>query len=290
MDIWEEIVNEVRNWIVGCSLIGAVVLSACSQNARPAEASMPATSAVAAAAPAAGDSARASNAAPLVAPANVTLKPSKIVYVARIFSQGQAHKLGWRTLELSEASYEGKPVWLLAESRKVNTLELAESLFVSKVSLEPMHRVVHTADMDITTHYTRDSILTTFEGDSGGGVRVALPNERNLVGNIYWIEPLLASLPLAPGWKGNATTVFVGPHDHARVVMQLAVVGEDSVLAPDGNFDCWRVALKVGETEEHLWVRKADRVLIKEDTPVAGIAAAKVELLIAQGQAPKLGR
>jgi hypothetical protein len=82
--------------------------------------------------------------------------------------------------------------------------------------------------------------------------------------------------------------VFVGPHDHARVVMQLAVVGQDSVLAPDGNFDCWKVALKVGETEEHLWVRKADHVMIKEDTPVAGIAAAKVELLIAEGQAPKL--
>jgi hypothetical protein len=46
--------------------------------------------------------------------------------------------------------------------------------------------------------------------------------------------------------------------------------------------------LKVGETEEHLWVRKADHVMIKEDTPVAGIAAAKVELLIAEGQAPKL--
>ncbi|MEP7067293.1 MAG: hypothetical protein ABI889_14760 [Gemmatimonadota bacterium] len=225
--------------------------------------------------------------APLVAPSNVTLKPSKITYVARLFSQGQAHKLGWRTLEVTESTYEGKPVWLLAESRKVNTIELAESLYVSKIALEPVHRVVHTADMDITTHYTRDSILTSFEGDSGGGVRVALPNERNLVGNIYWIEPMLASLPLAPGWKGSATTVFVGPRDHARVVMQLAVVGQDSVLAPDGNFDCWKVVLQVGETEEHLWVRKSDRVLIKEDTPVAGIAAAKVQLLIAQGQSPK---
>ena len=223
-------------------------------------------------------------------PANVALKPSKLIYVARLFSEGQAHKLGFRTLELSEANYDGQSVWLLAESRKVNTVELAESLYVSKVSLEPVHRVVHTADMDITTQYTRDSILTKFEGDSGGGARVAVPNERNLVGNIYWIEPLLASLPLAEGWQGNATTVFVGPHDHARVVMHLAVIGQDSVLAPDGTFDCWKLALQVGETEEHLWVRKADRVLIKEETPVAGIAAAKVELLIAQGQAPKLGR
>ena len=139
--------------------------------------------------------------------------------------------------------------------------------------------------MDITTHYTRDSILTSFEGDSGGVCRSGCRTSAICVGNIYWIEPLLASLPLAPGWKGTATTVFVGPHDHARVAMQLAVVGQDSVLAPDGNFDCWKLTLQVGETEEHLWVRKTDHVMIKEDTPVAGIAAAKVELLIAEGQA-----
>jgi hypothetical protein len=274
-------VKALRQTVLGIAFLSAAALGACSHAAKPETA----------AAPAADGNApvpAASTVASLVTPANVTLKPSKITYVARIFSEGQAHKLGWRTLELSETTYEGQRVWLLAESRKVNTVELAESLYVSKVNLEPVHRVVHTADMDITTHYTRDSILTSFAGDSGGGVRVAVPNERNLVGNIYWIEPLLASLPLAQGWKGSATTVFVGPHDHARVVMQLAVVGQDSVLAPDGNFDCWKVALKVGETEEHLWVRKADHVMIKEDTPVAGIAAAKVELLIAEGQAPKL--
>ena len=270
--------------VVASSLLCAGVLSACSNNAKPATAAAPAT--------AAGDAAAArtvpaSSNPVLVSPENVMLKPSRITYVARLFSEGQAHKLGFRTLALSDAVYDGAHVWLLAESRKVNTVELAESLYVSKATLEPVHRVVHTADMDITTNYTRDSVLTSFEGDSGGGVRVALPNERNLVGNIYWIEPLLASVPLASGWKGSATTLFVGPRDHARVVMNLAVIGQDSVLAPDGNFDCWKLALQVGETEEHLWVRKSDRVVIKQDTPVAGIAAAKVELLIAQGQAPK---
>ena len=215
------------------------------------------------------------------------LKPSKRTYVARLFSEGQAHRLGWRTLELSNATYEGKDVWLLAESRKVNTVELAESLYVAKATLEPVHRVVHTADLDITTRYTRDSILTTFEGDSGGGVHVAMKNEPNLVGNIYWIEPLLASVPFAPGWKGSATTVFIGPRDQAHVVIDLWVTGQDSLLVPDGTFDCWTLTLQVGETQEHLWVRKSDKVMLKMDTPVAGIAAAKVELLLAQGQTPK---
>jgi hypothetical protein len=276
-------VKALHQLLAGLACVSMGVLGACSHSAKPEPSAAPAPRADGGASPG-----QPSSAAALVSPEMVKLKPSKITYVARIFSEGQAHKLGFRTLELSESTYEGKPVWLLVESRKVNTLVLAESLYVAKVTLEPVHRVVHTADMDITTHYTPDSILTSFEGDSGGGVKVAVPNERNLVGNIYWIEPLLSSLPLAPGWKGTATTVFVGPHDHARVAMQLAVVGQDSVLAPDGNFDCWKVTLQVGETEERLWVRKADGVMIKEDTPVAGIAAAKVELLIAEGQAPKL--
>ena len=271
----------LRQTVLGIAFMSAGALGACSHAAKPATA----------AAPAADGSApvpAASTVAPLVTPANVTLKPSKITYVARIFSEGR--RTDWASARSSSRRLPTRANGCgCSPNRGRSTRSSWRSRsYVSKVNLEPVHRVVHTADMDITTHYTRDSILTSFEGDSGGGVRVALPNERNLVGNIYWIEPLLASLPLAPGWKGSATTVFVGPHDHARVEMQMAVVGQDSVLAPDGNFDCWKVTLKVGETEEHLWVRKADRVMIKEDTPVAGIAAAKVELLIAEGQTPKL--
>jgi hypothetical protein len=209
--------------------------------------------------------------------------PSKRVYVARIFSDGQAHRLGFRSLELSDATYNGANAWLLMESRTMGTVVLAESLFVSKSNGAPLYRVAHTPDSQIDTHFTPDSVVTTFSGDSGV-VRVSLPDEAGLVGNIYWLEPVLATLPLANGWKGNATTLFVGRHDHARVVMQMEVVGQDSVQVPDGTFDCWMMNLQVGDTQEHLWIRKSDRVLIKQDTPVAGIAGAKVQLLLAEGQ------
>ena len=267
--------------VAGSIIACAGAITACSHHAKPAVEVNPS------AAPASSAAAPDKLHPVLVAPSAAVLKPSKVTYVARLFSEGQAHRLGWRTLELSNATYEGKDVWLLAESRKVNTVELAESLYVAKGTLEPVHRVVHTADMDITTRYTRDSIFTSFEGDSGGNVHVATTNDRGLIGNIYWVEPMLASLPLAPGWKGSATTVFVGPRDQAHVVIDMWVTGQDSLLVPDGMFDCWTLTLQVGETQEHLWVRKSDKVLLKMDTPVAGMAAAKVELLLAQGQTPK---
>jgi hypothetical protein len=257
------------------SVAGA--LAACATNAT--SSAQP----VAAASPAPADT---SHGPVLVTRASAKLSPSKRVYVARIFSDGQAHRLGFRTLELADGSYGGADAWLLMESRKIGTLVLAESLYVSKATLRPLHRVVHTADQEIVTHYAPDSIVTTFSGDSGTE-RVALPEERNLVGNLYWLEPLFASLPLDSGWKGQATTLFVGPKDHARVVIQMEVMGQDSVEVPDGTFDCWAMNLQVGDTQEHLWIRKSDRVLIKQDTPVAGIAGAKVQLLLAEGQTKK---
>lgn len=265
----------VSRVVVVATLLAAGAACAHSSNA---------PAAVAPAAPAANTEAASASSNPvLVSPATASLAPSKRIYVARIFSDGQAHRLGFRTLELSDGSYEGTNAWLLMESRKIGTLVLAESLYVSKATFAPLHRVVHTADQEIVTHYAPDSIVTTFAGDSGT-TRVAMPEERNLVGNIYWLEPLFASLPLAPGWKGSATTLFIGPRDHARVEMQMEVVGQDSVEVPDGTFDCWAMNLQVGDTQEHLWIRKYDRVLIKQDTPVAGIAGAKVQLLLAEGQ------
>lgn len=260
----------VRTLVIGSSL--AVVFACASGGTVPAAA--PAAPAAATATPAS---------AMLVAPGSAALAPSTRVYVARIFSEGEAHRLGFRTLELADGSYDGTNAWLLAESRKIGQVVLAETLYVSKATLQPLHRVVHTPDSEITTHFASDSVITTFTGDSVNA-RVALPEERNLVGNIYWLEPMFASLPLAAGWKDSATTLFVGPHDHARVVMRMEVVGQDSVLVPDGTFDCWVMNLQVGDTQEHLWIRKSDRVLIKQDTPVAGIAGAKVQLLLAEGQ------
>jgi hypothetical protein len=264
----------------------AAAIAACGKGGSAPERVAPAA-ATAPAASASAASAESSMQNPvLVTPASATLAPSKRTYVARLFSDGQAHRLGFRSLELSDGTYDGANAWLLMESRTVGNLILAESLYVSKSTLSPLHRVVHTADQVITTHFAADSIVTTFSGDSGN-TRVALAEERNLVGNIYWLEPLFASLPLAQGWKGEATTLFIGPRDHARVVMKMEVMGQDSVEVPDGTFDCWAMNLQVGDTEEHLWIRKSDRVLIKQDTPVAGIAGAKVQLLLAEGQTKK---
>jgi len=263
----------VKPIVVIATLLAAV---ACSHGANAPAAVAPAAATTAAVSAATPDAAQIARWAAEVA-------PSKHVYVARIFSEGQAHRLGFRSLELSDATYKGANAWLLMESRTMGTVVLAESLFVSKSTGAPLYRVAHTPDSQIDTHYTPDSVVTTFSGDSGD-VRVSLPDEAGLVGNIYWLEPVLATLPLANGWKGNATTLFVGPHDHARVVMQMEIVGQDSVQVPDGTFDCWMMNLQVGDTQEHLWIRKSDRVLIKQDTPVAGIAGAKVQLLLAEGQ------
>jgi hypothetical protein len=212
------------------------------------------------------------------------LKPARWTYVARLMTDGPPNRLGFRTLELTSSSYAGAPAWLVVDARKIATVTLAESLYVAKDDLRPLHRAAHAPGTDVVTHYTRDSVITTFAGDSGGARRVALANEPNLLGSLYWVEAVMPVLPLTAGWQATAPTLFVGPDDHARVDVQLRVVGEEPANIPDGRFDCWVVSLRVGQSEQRLWVRKSDRLVIKSSAPVQGMDGAAVELLLAEGE------
>jgi hypothetical protein len=214
------------------------------------------------------------------AQAATQLKPGKWVYVTRLLAGSSTTRLGFRTLELASSTYGGAPAWLLVDSRQINTITLAESLYVAKADLAPKHRASHSADVDVQADYTKDSIVTTFAGAQSG--RVAVQNDPGVVGSLYWLEPLMQVVPLADGWHAQIPFVVVSPTDHGRVVADLRVVGSEKALVPDGEFDCWIVALTVGHSEQRLWVRKSDRLMIKQDVPVQDMAAAKVQLLLAE--------
>jgi hypothetical protein len=49
---------------------------------------------------------------------------------------------------------------------------------------------------------------------------------------------------------------------------------------PDGLFDAWVLTLALGKSEERLWVRKSDGVVLREELPVAGMAGARVQMLL----------
>lgn len=209
------------------------------------------------------------------------LEPIRWIFVSRLMGSGLPARLGFRTLQVTPATVDGRVAWLIVDSRQLATIVLADSLYVSREGLAPIRRVAHTPDESVTAVYGRDSIVATFEGDRGHQV-VSAPSAPDLVPNLYVLEALLHTSPLASGWSRTANLLAMDRSEVHQVPVTLKVTRSDSVLVPDGKFDCWVVSLGVGKGEQQLWVRKSDRVLIKETMPVVGQPGMQLELLLAE--------
>ena len=103
-----------------------------------------------------------------------------------------------------------------------------------------------------------------------------------VLGNMYLLELLIGGAPLHVGWAGRADWAAASCEQSSIVPVTMRVTGEETVLAPDGSFDCWVVELAVGRSTERLWVRKSDGVVVRERLPVLGMDGAEIELLLAQ--------
>ncbi len=217
------------------------------------------------------------------------LEPHTWTYVARLMRGGPSTRLGFRRLRLVRASYAGEAAWLVIDARQMATVTLAESLYVARSDLAPLHQVVRGPGREVVTDYAADSIRARFD-DAEGEVRIAMPNEPGLLANLYLAELLLGASPLGERWRGSARLVAIGREGGGVVPIEVAVVGEESILVPDGTFDCWVVVVRAGTGgsgergagEQRVWVRKSDGVVLKERIPVLGMDGAEVELLLAR--------
>jgi hypothetical protein len=218
----------------------------------------------------------------LTAGSSSRLKPAKWTYVARLMGGGTPQQLGFRTLQLAEATFKGAPAWLVVDTRQLATVTLAESLYVSRANLEPLHRVSHGPRSDVVAEYAPDSIRTTFDGERGA-VSVAMANAPGLVANMYMIEVLLGNSPLSADWRSSARLAAVTPEESGIVPIVSHTIGADSVPTPLGAFDCWIVAIDAGASRQRFWVRKSDGVVVKERIPVIGMANTELELLLVKG-------
>jgi hypothetical protein len=228
-----------------------------------------------------GDGAPAT-APPVVSPAIAArLKPGKRVYVTRLMSDGAPQPLGLRTIEVRAATYHGSDAWSIVDTRELQNATLAETLYVSRSDLTPLHRVAHFPGQDIDATFASDSIRTTFAGDSGTRV-VAIRNERGIVASLYLLQVLVGLDQLHVGWHGSARLPAVSPDEGGVVSVRLSTIGEETVRAPDGDFPCWVVAVDIGPGRQRLWVRKTDGVVVKERVPVVGMESTEVENLLAQ--------
>lgn len=214
------------------------------------------------------------------------LKPVKWTYMTRLMTGGAPQGLGTRTLELVPTTFKDAPAWLVIDTRRFSTVTLAESLYVTHTDLEPLHRAAHAPNSDVVAEYAPDSIHTTFGGEHGDA-SVAMANEPGLLANTYLLELVVGATPLTADWRASARLAAVGPQESGVVPIETRTIGEETVIIPDGSFDCWVVAMDAGASRQTLWVRKRDGVVVKERIPVIGMPNAQLELLLVAGGAKR---
>lgn len=221
-------------------------------------------------------------ATPLAQPATIAkLEPMKWLYVMSLVTgESTPQRIGFRTLSLTDTTYRGAPAWLVIDSRQMHTVTYAESLYVARADLAPLYHVEHTPTGHTVSRYTRDSIRTAFDDDSAGHAEVAMAADRGALPTFYLVEALLSASPLGPNWSATARMTTIGRDTSGVVSITLRTVGQERIEVPDGSFDTWVLTLTLGKSEERLWVRKRDGVVLREEVPVSGMAGAKFQMLL----------
>lgn len=218
----------------------------------------------------------------LAQPATIAkLKPMKWLYVMSLVTgESTPQRIGFRTLSLTDTTYQGAPAWLVIDSRQMHTVTYAESLYVARADLAPLYRVEHTPTGQTVSRYARDSIRTAFDDDSAGHAAVATAADPGALPAFYLVEGLLSASPLGPSWSATARMTTIGRDTSGVVSLALRTVGQETINVPDGVFDAWVLTLTLGRSEERLWVRKSDGVVLREEVPVSGMAGAKFQMLL----------
>jgi hypothetical protein len=231
--------------------------------------------------PGAAQSAADGKGSSLTQPAVISrLKPMKWLYVISLRTgEGTPQRIGFRTLSLTDTTYDGTPAWLVIDSRQMHTVTFAESLYVARADLRPMYRVEHTPEGQTVSRFAADSIHTVFDDDSGR-VAVSVGNTPGALPTLYLIEGLVAASSLGPNWAASARMTAIDKHESGVVPLALRTVGQEKIGVPDGIFDTWVVSLQLGKSEETFWMRKSDGVVLRERLPVVGMPGATVELLL----------
>ena len=102
------------------------------------------------------------------------------------------------------------------------------------------------------------------------------------------VDAVLASLPLANGWRDSASVLVVDAGGAATAPATLAVEGEERVTVPAGDFDCWIVSLETERGSERVWVTKQGQIVVRAEQVLPDLAGAVITRVLVQSDTPAL--
>ena len=201
------------------------------------------------------------------------LRAGQFVYDNTLERDVSTTHIGTRAVSVALGTYAGSSVWVLAETRTLDAGGVStDSLFTDTTTLRPLHwsSVIGAA-----------RLLVEFRGDSAYGGTSGPPGRHSLVTGIprgtivsaAQLETILRLVPLQPAWEDSASTLFVTLGSTMVLPTRMAVIGEDRVRVPAGQFDCWVVSVRAADATRGLyWVTKRDPIVVRSalDVPAMG--------------------
>jgi hypothetical protein len=200
------------------------------------------------------------------------LRPGEFVYETTLERDNSTTMLGTRTVSAAMSTYAGAPAWVLVEARSANGASSTDSLFADPAGLRPLHWSASVGSARLAAEFRGD---TAYGGTSGppGRRSIIVGMPHGTIVSAAQLETELRLFPLQTAWEDSTSTLFVTLGSTMVLPTRIAVIGEDRVRVPAGEFDCWVVSVRAADATRGLyWVTKRDPIVVRSalDVPAMG--------------------
>lgn len=218
------------------------------------------------------------------------LAPGSWTYRVSQARDGQAMELGTRTLQVAETTLDNRPAWLIVDRMEAGGQTVADSLWTTRDSLQPIRRSAQMGPMAFRLEFTPDSVHGSL-GAQGSQLPIALARPAGLMVSSGMLESVLSLVPLAPGWSATVPQLAPSPSGAMIVPVELELAGAEDVTVPAGTFPAWRLIARAGGAEQTLWVSKEGGRLLRLTSALPQMQGLTLETVLVSGgaSAPPVG-
>ncbi len=197
------------------------------------------------------------------------LQPGIYRYEAKLAAAGQEMQVR-TTIEIRE---EGA-AWTIVNTSQTPMGEATDSMTVEKGTLIPRRRVVTQGPVKIAMEFVENRVTGTMSMN-GEESPIAVDLGGPLFASPVGSPQVFAALPLAEGY-----TVAFRNFDLQKQkpkLLQLQVVGSESVTVPAGRFEAFKVEItsaEGGPDHDTLWIARGGRQAVKYESVIAAMGGA----------------
>ena len=215
------------------------------------------------------------------------LQPRGMLYDVLVTGDSGTQHVGWYTVWIYDVTFAGRPAWEVSDRRESHApfavRVTRDSVILGREDLAPLRWEASAGASRFVTAFSGDS---AYGGATGPAARstftVATPAP--VVTSEGSLDALLQIAPLGPGWSASASMLVADMAGARLVPLHLAVVREESVAIPSGQFDAWVVRAAVDGTERLIWIDKATRVVVKTSEVPPHMPGSTVERILVGGR------